>query len=75
MRHLALTAAGLLFLGTTVVLADDDGRYVQTNLLSNTSVVNSKSPRFPAAESLGCRQCAEQPALGFRQQCRRVDAL
>ena len=35
MRDMALTAAGLLLLGTTGVLADDDGTYVQTNLVSN----------------------------------------
>jgi uncharacterized protein (TIGR03118 family) len=35
MRSLALAAAGLLLLGATAVLADDDGTYVQTNLISN----------------------------------------
>lgn len=35
MRNIALTAAGLLLLGTTCVLADDEGTYVQTNLVSN----------------------------------------
>jgi len=36
MRNMALTAAGLLLLGTTSVFAeDDDGAYVQTNLVSN----------------------------------------
>jgi uncharacterized protein (TIGR03118 family) len=35
MRNMALTAAGLLLLGTTCVLADDEGTYIQTNLVSN----------------------------------------
>jgi uncharacterized protein (TIGR03118 family) len=35
MRDLALAAAGLLLLGTTGVLAEDEGTYVQTNLVSN----------------------------------------
>jgi uncharacterized protein (TIGR03118 family) len=35
MRNLALAAAGLLLLGTTGVLAEDEGTYVQTNLVSN----------------------------------------
>jgi hypothetical protein len=35
MKDLALAAAGLLLLGTTGVLAEDEGTYVQTNLVSN----------------------------------------
>jgi uncharacterized protein (TIGR03118 family) len=35
MKDFALAAAGLLLLGTTGVLAEDEGTYVQTNLVSN----------------------------------------
>jgi uncharacterized protein (TIGR03118 family) len=61
MRHLALTAAGLVFLGTTVVLADDDGRYVQTNLLSNTSVVNSNPPDSQLLNPWGVANAPNSP--------------
>jgi uncharacterized protein (TIGR03118 family) len=49
MRDLALAASGLLLLGTMAARADDDGTYVQTNLVSNLPGASITDPNLQNA--------------------------